>query len=56
MWWFVLGAVLGVVQLVVRLHREPPEADNLLVGVLVSALLGAALYGTILWLIFGVIF
>ena len=56
MWWFLLGAVLGVVQLVVRFYREPPDADNLWIGFLVAAVMGAGLYGTILWLVFSVIF
>jgi hypothetical protein len=58
MWWFVLGALLGVIQLVVRFYREPPppEANNLLVGFVLSAVLGAVLYGSILWLVFSLIF
>jgi len=58
MWWFLLGALLGVVQLVVRLYREPmpPEIDSLLVGFILAALLGTVIYGTLLWLVFGVIF
>jgi len=58
MWWFLLGALLGVVQLIVRLYREPmpPEIDSLLVGFLLAALLGTVIYGTLLWLVFSVIF
>ncbi len=58
MWWFLLGAVLGMVQLIVRLYREPmpPEIDSLLVGFLLAAVFGTIIYGTLLWLVFSVIF
>lgn len=53
MYWFVIGAVFGIVHVWVWLSRTQTEIDKPIPTVLLAALLGAATYGTILWLFFG---
>jgi len=55
MWYFVAGAILGVAQYILR---NPIQLMQLLQGgghpiqaTLTAAVLGAGVYGTILWLI-----
>ncbi len=57
MWkWFLIGAVLGMAQLLIQLRNKPINFGHPAAIFAVSALIGAVIYGTILWLIFGVIF
>ena len=57
MWkWFLIGAVLGMAQLLLQLRNKPIDFGHPAAIFAVSALIGAVIYGTILWLIFGVIF
>ena len=57
MWkWFAIGAVLGIVQLIFQLRSKPIDVIHPAAIFAVSALFGAVIYGTILWLIFDVIF
>ena len=50
--WFIIGGVLGALQLAVSLARRDwrSESPPLFIGF--GALIGASVYGTILWLIF----
>jgi hypothetical protein len=57
MWkWFAIGAVLGIVQLLFQLRSKPIDVIHPAAIFAVSALFGAVIYGTILWLVFDVIF
>ena len=57
MWkWFLIGAALGMAQLLVQLRNKPIEFGHPAAIFAVSALIGAVIYGTILWLIFDVVF
>lgn len=49
MWYFIVGAAVGVAQLVVPNLRRLSQAKAPIQGVLAAAALGAAVYGTILW-------
>lgn len=49
--WFLIGAGLGVVQMGVSLVRKPISMGHPIQGFAVAAILGAAIYGTILWLV-----
>lgn len=52
--WFAVGAGIGILQLVASVVRQPISLQGAypLQGLAVMAVLGAAFYGTILWLIF----
>lgn len=50
--WFLVGAGLGCVQMAISLARKPMTVEHPYQGFAVAAALGAAIYGTILWLIF----
>lgn len=57
MWkWLLIGAALGMVQTLVQLRSKPIDVVHPAAIFAVSALIGAVIYGTILWLIFDVIF
>lgn len=47
--WFVVGGVLGLVQLWISLRRKP--SNHSIAVLVIGAALGAAVYGTILWFI-----
>lgn len=51
--WAAIGAVLGMVQMAISLLRRPIFGGHPIQGFLTVAILGALIYGTILWLIFG---
>jgi len=57
MWkWLLIGAAMGMVQTLVQLRSKPIDVVHPAAIFAVSALIGAVIYGTILWLIFDVIF
>ena len=56
MWYFVAGAVLGVAQLILRSPIQFLQASYPIQGTLTAAVLGAAVYGTIFWLIGAFVF
>jgi hypothetical protein len=49
--WFVIGAILGCLQLLWSLQRRSSPMDHPVAGIATSAIFGAVVYGTILWLI-----
>lgn len=51
--WFIAGGFLGAGQMALSLMRKPISGGHPIQGFAVAALLGAAIYGTILWLVFG---
>jgi hypothetical protein len=51
MWYFIVGAILGVISLIARNPVEFGQAEHKFQGALVAGILGAATYGTIFWLI-----
>ncbi|MDW9638489.1 hypothetical protein [Sinorhizobium meliloti] len=53
MLYFVIGALIGMGQMLWRFIRKPFDMNYPVQGFAFSAALGAASYGTILWLIFG---
>jgi hypothetical protein len=54
--WFVVGAGLGVLHMVLSLVWRPITINHPVRGFSVSAGLGAATYGTILWLLANYVF
>jgi hypothetical protein len=52
--WFFVGAGIGVLQMAAVIARHPNQLPGTypLQGLAIVAVLGAAFYGTILWLIF----
>ena len=50
--WFAIGAVLGALQLGLPILLGKRQVQGPVVFVSVGAILGALVYGTILWLIF----
>lgn len=50
--WFVIGALIGLGQIVYRLLRNSTHVEYLFQGLAVSAVLGAVVYGSILWMVF----
>jgi hypothetical protein len=52
--WFFVGAGVGVLQMAVAIVRGPNQIQGTypLQGLALMAVLGAAFYGTILWLVF----
>ncbi|MDE3811574.1 hypothetical protein I7I49_14955 [Sinorhizobium meliloti] len=54
--WYVSGAGLGVLQMAVSLFRRPSTMDYPIQGFAVAALLGALIYGTILWMLANFVF
>ena len=56
MWYFVAGAVVGVAQLILRSPIQFFKGSYPVQGALTSAALGAAVYGTIFWLIGSFVF
>ena len=54
MYWFVIGAIFGVIHvLVLSQRRQVPLTEYPILGPLISAALGALTYGSVLWVIFG---
>lgn len=52
MWYFIIGALIGIVTSVFRWGAvQTLQMPHPFQGLIVSALLGAGVYGTILWLI-----
>lgn len=51
--WFIIGAALGMASLGFSLLRKPMAGDYPIQGFATAAVLGAAIFGTVLWLIFG---
>ena len=49
--WFAMGAVLGAIQLGLPILRKKRQVEGPFVFIGVGAILGALVYGTILWLI-----
>jgi hypothetical protein len=56
MWYFVVGAVVGVAQLILRNPTQFFQANYPIQGALTAATVGAAAYGTIFWLIGSFVF
>jgi len=54
--WFVIGAILGAVQLGLPLVRKQRRTEMPLLFVGVGAILGALVYGSIMWAIATYIF
>jgi hypothetical protein len=52
MYWFAIGAVCGVIHVWVWLKLRSREVPNPVPVILASAALGAATYGTVLWIFF----
>lgn len=50
--WFAIGAALGALQFAVSLARRPVQGGHPVQAFVLVAILGAAVYGTVLWLIF----
>jgi hypothetical protein len=52
--WFFVGAGIGVLQMAAAIARGPNQLQGTypFQGLAIMALLGAAFYGTILWLLF----
>lgn len=50
--WFAIGAALGAFQFAVSLARRPVQGGHPVQAFVLVAILGAAVYGTVLWLIF----
>lgn len=51
MWYFIAGATVGVAQLILRSPIQFLQANYPIQGALTAAALGAAVYGTIFWLV-----
>lgn len=51
--YFLIGALLGMAQMLWRFIRTPFDMSYPVQGFAFSAAIGAASYGTILWLILG---
>lgn len=51
MWYFIAGAAVGAAQLILRSPIRFLQATYPIQGALTAAALGAAVYGTIFWLI-----
>ncbi|MBG6202638.1 hypothetical protein IWQ48_003785 [Labrenzia sp. EL_13] len=51
MWYFVIGAIIAVAQLVLRNPIQFLQAEHPIQGAVTAAVLGAVVYGSILWLI-----
>jgi len=49
--WFAIGGVLGMAQLGVSLIRRPTTMGHPIQGFVAAAILGALIYGGILWLL-----
>jgi len=56
MWYFIVGAALGVVSLIIKNPIALFKSDHPIQGVAFVAFLGAAIYGTILWIIGNFVF
>ncbi|MDX0469933.1 hypothetical protein [Sinorhizobium meliloti] len=54
--WFVSGAGLGVLQMAVSLIRRPTTLEHPIQGFAATAVLGALIYGTILWMLANLVF
>ncbi|WP_157813645.1 hypothetical protein [Sinorhizobium meliloti] len=54
--WFVCGAGLGVLQMAASFVRRPFPMNHPIQGFAASALLGALIYGTILWMLVNFVF
>ena len=52
MLWYALGAALGALQLAVPLASGRRKSEMPFLFVIIGAVLGSAVYGTILWLVF----
>lgn len=50
--WFVIGGILGAIQLAISLARRNWESEGPALFITFGAILGAGVYGTILWAIF----
>ena len=54
MYWFLIGAIFGVIHvLVMSQRRHIPLVDYPYLGPLAAAALGALTYGSSLWFVFG---
>lgn len=49
--WFLIGAALGCLQLGISVSKKAEPLEHPVRGYLISAVFGAAVYGTILWLL-----
>lgn len=54
--WFLIGAGLGVLQMVISLIRRPVTGGHPIQGLVTAAVLGALVWGTLLWLVSTFIF
>lgn len=53
MLYFAIGAGVGLLQMSIRVIRRPTTLQYPIQGFLMAGALGAVIYGTILWLMFG---
>ncbi|MFU0505842.1 hypothetical protein [Pseudaminobacter sp. NGMCC 1.201702] len=51
MFWFIVGAALGLAQLIINLVRKPISGEYATQAFGTAVVLGAAVYGTTLWLV-----
>lgn len=51
--WFAIGAAIGIASVGYSLLRRPTRMNYPIQGFATAAVLGAATFGTILWLVFG---
>jgi len=49
MWYFIAGALVAIAQLILRSPLQFFQANYPIQGLMVTAALGAAVYGTIFW-------
>jgi hypothetical protein len=56
MWYFVLGALLGVVSLIYQNPVAFLQSNHPIQGAIGMAILGAAVYGSVLWTIGNLVF
>jgi hypothetical protein len=48
--WFIVGAGMGCAQLAYRLIKWPRDVDRPILRYAFAAVMGAAVYGSILWM------
>jgi hypothetical protein len=51
MWYYLAGAIVGIVSLIVRNPIAFAQAEYKFQGTLTAAVLGAAIFGTIFWVV-----
>lgn len=56
MWYFIVGAALGVVSLIAKTPIAFFQSNHPIQGAAFVVVVGAAVYGTILWVIGNLVF